>query len=61
MNTTDRTMIRRTEVTMTRDPRMPFYGLACPFCGSAKNVTRDGEHDCEKCHAPLQALKPRKS
>ena len=61
MQQTDTQMIRRTEVRLTREPKMPFYGLACPFCGSAKNVTRDGEHDCEKCGAPLQMVKPRKS
>ncbi len=60
MNTTDRTMIRRTEVQMTRTRGMPFYTFACSFCGTEKNVQVDGEHECEKCGAPLQLVKPRK-
>lgn len=60
MNTTDRTMIRRTEVQMTRTKGMPFYTLACPFCGVEKNVQVHGEYECEKCGAPLDAKKPRR-
>ena len=61
MNTPDRTMIRRTEVQMMRTKGMPFYTYACPFCGTEKNVQVHGEHECEKCSAPLLLVKPRKT
>lgn len=60
MNTPDTQMIRRTEVQMTRLPGMPFFTAVCPYCGTKKNVTRDGEHPCEGCGATLDTLKPRK-
>jgi hypothetical protein len=61
MSTTDRTMIRRTEVQMTRTPKMPCFNLTCPFCGSGSHPTVHGEHDCAKCGAPLELVKPRKT
>ena len=60
MNTTDRTMIRRTEVQMTRTPKMPFFNLACPYCGTKAHPTVHGEQVCKGCNATLDALKPRK-
>ena len=61
MNPADCTMIRRMEVQMTRTKGMPFFTLACPFCGVENGIQRDGEYDCEKCGAPLPLVKPRKT
>ncbi len=58
MNTTDRTMIRRTEVQMKRTPGMPFFTVTCPYCGTQANLTASGDHDCAGCGATLETLKP---
>ena len=61
MKPTDQTMIRRTDVQMSRIKGMPFFSFACPYCGKAEHIQRDGERTCPQCSAPLQLLKPRKT